>query len=678
MPSIPEQYLGSAALQFIMSRGWNWRQANAPNIELEKCPYCDKGGFGHLYMEIHGSIDEQKNRDGLHQCHRCGKGGNLNSLKEHLGVTVSGVHASAEKKVDPPLDVEAAHLALLEDEGAMDYLMNGRGFSREIICQQKIGFTPKKFFRECGEVRAIIYPYLVNDNCVFWHYRTLPTMPLSESKVVKAFASPNGWDAPLYNGGILREGMTEIVFVEGEANCIAAMDHGITDICGVPGANFKKAEWITTLDTMEGLKIYVCYDRDKVGQKAAQTLASRIGVEKCWKIMLPEFTFTDPETGKEKKGKDLNEWFVHGGGTKEAFDKLKEEAVMFDVDGVSSEADAVDELRELFEDKGVEPKYKTGWLKLNTHVGFDEGDVIDILAPEKVGKTTFGLNLMEHMVNAYDEDGVIICLEMTRVKLARKWVSHVTGVADNIPKTPEEAEALKAEFLKSIPLAQYKAANRQGTLYFCYPRYSTTEEIYTLIRDCIRRYGVKWVMLDNLQRFADTTPRGSRNRSEHLSEISKKLSQIAKDYTVQIIRILQPHRLSPGEIASSDNTDGSSQVAKDCDASISLHRNRVGQLTVSDWQSMPCIEQDATFDEKTLVKIDLSRYSAGGAVTFHCDGARSTFTEYNIAQLAVIKAEAEAKQDVGYKAINEKLNLPSATIPGDEKLNAPAPGEITI
>lgn len=662
MSSIPEQYQGSVALQFVQSRGWDWKPSSPPNIELETCPYCGKSNYGHFYMEVHGTADEQQNRDGLHQCHRCGKGGSLYSLKEHLGVVIPGVQSrkdwsGGEKKIEPLPDVDACHQALLEDEAALDYLKNGRGFSPEIIERQKIGFVPKRRFRECGEVRAIVYPYLVNGNCIFAHYRTLPTMPVAESKVPKAFSSPTGWDVPLYNGEVLLPGLKEIVMVEGEANCIAAMDKGIENICGVPGANVKKAEWIDTLDKLELDKIYICYDKDKVGQRAAQTLASRIGVEKCYKITLPDFTVITEEG--ERPGKDLNEWFAFGGGTAEAFEELKKTAVLFDVDGVSSSQDAVQELYEQIMGKeGLEPPYKSPWASLNKHVGFDIGDVIDILAPEKVGKTTFGLNLIEHMVNTYGEDGIIICLEMTTAKLARKWVSHVASVEDNVPKTPEEAKALKEAFLKAIPYAQEKAANREGDLYFCYPKYKNVEDIYKLIRDCIRRYGVKWVMFDNLQRLCDATL-GSKNRTQHLSEISKVLSQIAKDYNIQMIRVLQPHRIADGKMCQSDDVDGSSQINKDCDCQIVLNRFRVGEMTQDQFQSCGYVETETTFDEKMEAKIGLSRYSSGGGTTLYYDGARSTVTEYDLAQIAALKAAAN--KNVGYEAQEQALGITPVT-----------------
>ncbi len=666
MNDIPESFEGSQALQLVQSQGWKWRNASEPNIEVENCPYCKHGNY-HLRMTIHGSADPSKNRDGLHSCVRCGKGGNLHSLRQHLGLVIPGVEsrrdfAAGERKIEPLPDTEACHQALLEDADVMDYLMNVRGFSRSIIERQKLGIVPKRWFRECGEVKALVYPYLVGDQTTFVHYRTLPPS-------VKAFSSPTGWPVPLYNGAVLNDpALKDVILVEGEPDAIAALDHGVENICGVPGANIKKAEWIDQLDKLE--RIYICYDNDNVGHRAAQELANRIGIEKCWKLSLPEFEVTT-DTGETRKGKDLNEWFMLGGGTAERFEQLKQEADLFDVAGVASSKDALQEfLDELNGKDGLEPRYKTAWRTQNALVGFDPGDVIDVLAPEKVGKTTYVLNILEHMVNTYGEDGLFICLEMTRARMARKWIAHKAQIEDNIPKDATEAMALKAEFERAIPIVQQQIANRDGDLYFCYPKYKTVDDIYNLMRDCIRRYGVKWIAIDNIQRLCDTTL-GSKQRTQHLSEISKVISQIAKDFNVQIIRILQPHRLQEGRIATSNNVDGASQIGKDCDAMLILHREPMSTISTDDVKNNGFIYEEASFGDDMLVTVGLSRYSGGGRTTLHYNGATSTIMEKNEGQIA--KMVAHAKKGVGYEEINKSLGLTAtepvtAPLAGDEKI----------
>jgi replicative DNA helicase len=613
----------SKALQLVKSQGWNYKE-NGDKLELETCPFCKKSGYGHFYVIADGT-----NRDNLFICHKCGVSGNGRRLREHLGLEVPGVMSPSnwsrpgEREQEQLPDIDVLHQALLEDIDVLDYLINERGFSREIIEKQKLGLT-RRYFKETNEVRALVYPYLVQGKPIYVHYRTLPPAE-------KAFSSPKGWDAPLYNGEILHEGLTELIMVEGEANCIAAMDHGIYNIVGVPGANVQKSLWIELIDRIAPEKIYICYDTDKVGQKSAQTLASKIGIEKCYKIVLPNFTVpvSGSSDGSTKPGKDLNEWFVSGNGNLENFEQLKQDAQLFDVQGVSSTEGALDELEDMFKGKtSVRPKYGTPWESVNKYVGFEDGDIIDLVAPEKIGKSTIGMNMLEYAVNKYEESAVIICLEMTVLRFSKKWVSHVTGVPDLIPTDDKSDRFQLEQFKKAIPRARQLAANRPGTLYFCYPHYKTVDDIYKLIKDCIRRYGVKWVMIDNIQRLCDTTL-VNQNRTIHLSQISKVLSQIAKDYGIKMIRILQPHRLYDGKVVTTNNVDGASQIAKDCDVMIAIHRKSfdadLKEKDIADYA-----ERAESFDPITHFNIGLTRYSGGGSVKLEFDGATSTLRELNV------------------------------------------------
>ena len=310
------------------------------------------------------------------------------------------------------------------------------------------------------------------------------------------------------------------------------------------------------------------------------------------------------------------------------------------MEGVASAPNSMQELLDEIRGKhSIEGKYRTQFADVNKLVTFDPGDVIDIIAEEKIGKSTFAMNLLDHMVTTYGEDGIFICAEMTRAKLARKYVCYKAQIADNIPKTPEESDVLLHEFLEKIPLVQQMAADSPGELYFCAPRYKTEQDIYQLIRDVIRRYGVKWIVIDNLQLIIDTTPSANKmNRTERMSSFSKMLAQFAKEFGVQIIRILQPHRVMEGQIATSRNNDGSSQVAKDCDCNIAIHRDRIGSTKIDDVDKTEGTIIAESFADKALISVGLSRYSSGGRAWLIFDGARSTFKSYTIENVMASEA----------------------------------------
>jgi hypothetical protein len=660
MKPIPAHLSTSVGLQFVVSQGWNWQEGTDGQIQVETCPICKKGEYK-FYMSTVG------NKDGVWMCFHgaCQKSGNLRTLQEEIGLRIKGVDSRSEwaktdKKTDPLPDPDECHNNLLGDADALDYLLNVRGFTQEIIERQKIGLKLKHYFREAGEVRALVIPYLVNGNIVYAKYRTLPPSP-------KDFTSPSGYDAPLYNGEVLADGLKEIIFVEGEADALCLLSNGIENVVGVPGASFKKAAWIETLDRIAPDRIYILYDSDKPGQKGAQSLASRIGYDKCLKLVLPPFEI-ETEDGK-RPGKDVNEWFTKGGGSIEEFQKLKEHAQLFDVTGVTKSGDALDELQAQLDGKdSLEPTYATPWEPLSRLVGWENGDVIDLIAPEKIGKTTVGLNIMDYEVEKYEEDGLIVCLEMTQARLARKWVCMVTGTDDSLPKSKEEAKQKLEELKAAIPIARAKAAGRKADLFFAYPQnIKEPEDIFRLIRDCVRRYGVKWVLFDNLQLLCDTTLKNANHRTIHLSQISKGFAKLAKDYQIKLIRILQPKRLAAGNIVSTDDVDGSSQCMKDCDCAITLHRSRIGEIKKSDWETSGYLETEASFDSKMLVTVGLSRYSSGGSCTLEFDGAKSRVYEYNPAKRADMQASAPVTN--GYAMPEEKVILPST---------AGVPGEITI
>jgi hypothetical protein len=220
-------------------------------------------------------------------------------------------------------------------------------------------------------------------------------------------------------------------------------------------------------------------------------------------------------------------------------------------------------------------------------------------------------------------------------------------------------------------------ANREGELLFCYPNYQTEEDMYKLIIDIIRRYGAKWIMVDNIQLLSDTTIKG-KNRTQHLSEISKRIAKIGKDYSCQMVRLLQPHRIAENKLATSDSVDGASQVAKDCDAMLVINRNKVGEITKETLAQGGFIQTEGSFGPEMLVTAGLSRYSAGGSTTVYFNGATSTVCKLTEGKIAAMMATSAANTGpVGYTEQSSALNLPLSNL--QAQLDASkADGEIPI
>jgi hypothetical protein len=190
------------------------------------------------------------------------------------------------------------------------------------------------------------------------------------------------------------------------------------------------------------------------------------------------------------------------------------------------------------------------------------------------------------------------------------------------------------------------------------------EDIFKLMRDCIRRYGVKWIMFDNVQRLCDDTLKNMAHRTVHMSQISKGLAKLAKDYKVKMIRILQPKRIQEGQIISTNDVDGSSQVAKDCDAMLTLWRSVVGEMKKSQYaeEAIGFAETEQSFDPKMKVTNGLSRYSSGGSCYLCYDGARSQVRSYTEQEKGALNANRQSFNEVIKTESGGQIVIPTEKI----------------
>jgi KaiC/GvpD/RAD55 family RecA-like ATPase len=663
---VPDNSEDSKALAYVKSKGLSYRE-NGDQIILEICPIEQCDNF-HCYIAMGG------NKDGLFTCHKCGSSGNLRRLQEELGDKVAGVSSfkemaqAKEERQDRLPDYLTCHRNLLDNTEALNYLEDVRGYSLDLIKERKLGLTVaqrgigNRIFKEKGEVPLLVIPYITEaGNLIFAKYRTLPP-------IEKMFDAPYGYDAPLYNEDALKPGMDDIIFVEGEGDCLSMLSNKVVGVVGVPGANSKKAAWITKLDKCAPKKIYLLYDADNVGQKAAYKMATRIGLEKVWNIVLPEFTVANAdcefcngggvfhldELSTEpckcvRPGKDVNEWFANG-HTLEDLEVLKLQSVQFDVAGVTGLAAGLDQLENDIDGKGsLMAPYLTPWPSLNRKFGgAGPSDVVDLIGEEKRGKTSMALQWADFLVSE-GNDTLFFCLDMPAVKLIRKWVSLVTETDDSPWQTPEEA-VLRGKVMKqAIKDARMLARERTADILFASANGRDLDVMFETMKQAVRRYGVKVIVFDNLQAMCDLTLTNPSHRTIHMSQISKRFKLLATETGAFIIRIVQPTKMRDGQICTSTNADGSSQISKDCDASISIHRNRRAHMTTStEFEKQGSfVDEDVSFEPQTIVNVDISRYAAGGKTTLWFRGEISKFEEFEVHQKQEAARMAESQLPTG-------------------------------
>jgi len=587
---------------FVISQGWKYYESNN-QLVLETCPLC--GATNKFYM----SIDEDKN--GCWDCKVDGSSGNLFQLKERLGlaennVSLQDASIQAQPKEAIP-DVNALNWNLLNNEkfaDVLDYLVASRGFSIAAIEKLKLGAA-----LDSAGVKWVAYPYFNTKNdVVYVKYRTVPPAK-------KSFRGLRGRENPLYNSVALNQATTELIMVEGEADCVSLISNGVDNVVGIPGAAMKKAEWIEALDAKKDLTVYLLYDNDNVGQKSAKEMAGRIGLDKVKNILLPTF-----------EGKDIGEWINSAGGlSTEHWQELKDSAKPFHVDGVQGAGEVLQQLIEELTENGIEPTLKTQWPSVNRLVGgFEWGDLVGLMAEGKVGKTTKALNMLDHFARI-GHTSFMYCNEMKPTRMIRKWVSYVTQTDDTPGVSKMSPDVIK---LATGLLPGYK-----GDLLFGNTS-NNVKVVLETIKQAVRRYGVKVVCFDNLQLLV----KSEEHATQETSNITKRLKELAMELNILLILIIQPHRVAEGKIIAARNAAGSSAIEKDVDCMICLHRNRINVVTQNDFTGFT--ESADNFEPNMLVRADLTRYAPGGSTTLWMDGATSTVKEFSPEMVANIPQQS--------------------------------------
>lgn len=609
--------------ELLTSWGISFKAAANDEVVAE-CPVCCQEK---LYVRCSGE------RNGRWNCFRCSVGGGLRTLADLFGKSLPDESApmttlpifsvgdwakgGAAPAPLPSLDevrrwADALYKAESDDaQRAYDWLRD-RGLTDEVIKSALLGVHTMN-----GQPWLTI-PYIRDGHVIAVKRRSIPPAP-------KAFRGVGGTEAALYNAPVIRAGMDELWVAEGELDCLTLIAAGIPDAVGVPGAGVAKAQWIEAVDAATPKVIYLVYDNDKPGQAGAREMAARLGLDRCRNVLLPPFTRKDGEPGK-----DVTEW-LGGDHTADDLRALAANAKPFDVEGVQSAPAALEDLEAEIRAQGstTGQEMPVPWDSVRLRLGaVSPGDVIDVIAEEKIGKSVFALNWALHSVQEGKMPALIVCLEMSNTRQMRRLVCRLTQTPDIVAIDLATAQVQRDKMLAAIQETKKIISGWEADLLLGYTRASSPEAIYDLIRQAKRRYGIRLAVVDNIQLLADATLPNMAHRTIHLSKVSKALKMLALELNIVIIRIVQPHRVRDGEIVGVQDADGTSQLAKDSDATILLHRAQERDISAKEFAEGAPVESTNQFKPDMLVRVGRSRYAAGGTTVLYFDGATSTIREF--------------------------------------------------
>ncbi|AUI73261.1 replicative DNA helicase [Candidatus Portiera aleyrodidarum] len=199
----------------------------------------------------------------------------------------------------------------------------------------------------------------------------------------------------------------------------------------------------------------------------------------------------------------------------------------------------INSINKMYSTKSSMTGLLTGFNELdNMTSGFQKADLIIIAGRPSMGKTSFAMNIVEYIIKNKKSDPVIIfSMEMPAEQLILRLLSSVGRIDQtNIRKGNYWIEDwLKlTESLKKI---------KNCKLYIDDTPMITPIDIRKTIKKCIRDTGkISLIMIDYLQLMHVSSSFISYNRTAEISEISRSLKSIAKEFNCPILAVSQLNR----------------------------------------------------------------------------------------------------------------------------------------
>jgi replicative DNA helicase len=162
-----------------------------------------------------------------------------------------------------------------------------------------------------------------------------------------------------------------------------------------------------------------------------------------------------------------------------------------------------------------------------------------------------------------------------------------------------------------------EAYNRLADLPLCFGynyKKCTLDVVIETIRRGVRRYGFKLVVFDNLHFLA----RSITHQVQEVGNVSKTFKLLAEELQIPIMLIAQPRKVNDDQVMGINDLKDSSAIGADADLVIVLYRKKMKSKDGT---------AEAAFEPLTLVRVDASRYRAGGETLLYFDGEKSIFSE---------------------------------------------------
>nr|YP_009093160.1 DNA replication helicase [Roundia cardiophora]AIR75833.1 DNA replication helicase [Roundia cardiophora] len=216
------------------------------------------------------------------------------------------------------------------------------------------------------------------------------------------------------------------------------------------------------------------------------------------------------------------------------------------------------------------PGLASGFYDLDSLTqGFQKSDLIILAGRPSMGKTALSLNIIENIMKNYKLPVIFFSLEMSKEQLIYRLLSNETGI--------NQARLKNGNLYKE----DWYKLNLSIQTYSCLPLFIedqvniTVQDIRSKIKNMLLEQNkVGLIVIDYLQLLLNSKTQFD-TRAQELSEITRSLKNIAKEFQVPIIALSQlsrnvENRINKRPVLSDLRESGS--IEQDADLVLMLYR----------------------------------------------------------------------------------------------------------
>lgn len=452
---------------------------------------------------------------------------------------------------------------------------SSRNISQETLIKMQVSERLEYMPQVELERKVICFPYLRENKVVNVKYRTSD----------KHFKMYKDAELVFYNLDGIKD-QEEVMIVEGEIDCLTMIQLGFTNTISVPNGATKGNNNLQYLDNCyqsfdHATRIVIATDNDEPGERLAQELARRLGIEKCHRAKMGIY-------------KDVNEMYCKTGKVEFA------DITPFPIEGVYGIEDHWQGFLDLLKNgfpKGWKPRGRIGEL-ISIHPGYTS----IITGIPGHGKSEVLDQILIQLCIDYNLRGGYFSPENRPTELhLLKLIEKIIG--KSVWKTDKMLLDKAKDFLTD-------------RVFWIYPNEGyDLDNILEKVRQAVLRYGINWFVIDPWNKIEHQY---TQSETKYISECLDKIANFNHKNGTHAFIIAHPTKMRLNQetgkydVPGLYDISGSANFYNKADIGLTMYKNESGKNTL-------CIQ-----------KVKFKYWGNNGTVDLNWNQENGRYDEYGV------------------------------------------------